>query len=97
LTPAQGTKSPEPCFAVMMRPRATDVPLREMINHLLSGAALGTFLGLSLIVANSTIFDAIVDSPHPTLTVLVVIAGMASIIAVGSAISGFIISALDRS
>jgi len=79
-----------------MPPTVKYVPLREMINHLLSGAGLGIFLALSLIVANRTILGMIVHSPHPKLSVLTFVAVVACLIAVGSAISGFVMSALDR-
>lgn len=79
-----------------MRPTAKYVSPREVRIHLLNGAGLGVFLGLSLVAMNSTIFNAIVHSPYPRLGVLLFVAGAAFFIAVGSAISGFIMSALDK-
>jgi hypothetical protein len=80
-----------------MRRPLKQVSPREVVGHLLNGAALGTFLALALILANATILGAIVQSPHPKLAVLAFVVGTACLVAVGSAISGFIMSALDKS
>jgi uncharacterized membrane protein len=80
-----------------MRRPLKHVTTREVVHHLLNGVALGAFLALSLIVANGTILGAIVQSPNPRLAVLAFVLGVACLIAVGSAISGFIMSALDKS
>jgi hypothetical protein len=80
-----------------MRPTAKDVSLRDVLNHLCNGAGLGILLAISLIVGNNTIFSAIVHSPYPRLAVLTFMAGVTCLIAVGSAISGFIMTASDKS
>jgi hypothetical protein len=80
-----------------MRPTNKDVSQREVLNHLCSGAGLGFFLALSLFVGNSAVFGAIVHSPYPKLTLLTFLAAVTSVISVGSALSGFIITALDKS
>jgi hypothetical protein len=80
-----------------MRPTAKDVSQREVLNHLCNGASLGLFLAISLIVGNSTILSTIMHSPYPRLAVLTFVAGVSCLIAVGSAISGFIMTASDKS
>jgi hypothetical protein len=91
-----GTKFAAPCCSEM-RPTGKDVSQREVLSHLCNGAGLGVFLAISLMVGNSTILGAIVHSPYPRLTMLTFVAGVTSLIAIGSAISGFIMTALDKS
>jgi len=64
--------------------------------HFASGAGLGAFLALSLIVANKTIFDAISNSTHPQLTVIVMVFCTVALVGIGSAISGFILTSLEK-
>jgi hypothetical protein len=79
-----------------MRPTAKNVSPREVRAHFVNGAGLGAFLALSLIAGNSTIFNTIVNAPYPKAAVLVFVVGFAGFIGIGSAISGFIMTALDK-
>ena len=81
----------------VMRATVKHVSPREVLTHVLNGVGLGVFLAISLIVANSTVLNTMVQSPYPRLAVLAFTGGVACFIAVGSAISGFILSALDKS
>jgi hypothetical protein len=80
---------------LVMRSAAKHVSPWEVLNHLLHGAGLGVFLALSLIVGNGTMFKVIAASAFPKLAVLGFVAGLASFIAVGSAI--FIMTAMEKS
>ena len=82
---------------LVMRSAAKHVSPWEVLNHLLHGAGLGVFLALSLIVGNGTMFKVIAASAFPKLAVLGFVAGLASFIDVGSAISGFIMTAMEKS
>ena len=82
---------------LVMRSAAKHVSPWEVLNHLLHGAGLGVVLALSLIVGNGTMFKVIAASAFPKLAVLGSVAGLASFIAVGSAISGFIMTAMEKS
>jgi hypothetical protein len=64
-----------------------------MINtcwRFLTGAGLGAFLALAIIVANETVLNVFVNSPSPSLAVLVFVGLLTSLIGVGCAITGFI-------
>ena len=69
----------------------------ETTCHALIGAALGAFLAISAIVANEAMFSTIVASPSPKVAVAAFVGGASSLIAVGSAITGFILCAIERS
>jgi hypothetical protein len=81
---------------VVMRPTAKYVAPREVLTHFLNGAGLGVFLGIALIVANSTVLNMMVHAPYPKVGVLTFVLAVAGLIAVGSAISGFIMTAVDK-
>jgi hypothetical protein len=61
------------------------------------GAALGSFLALSAIIGNVNLFDMITSNPSPRLAVLAFVGVLSSTIAVGSAITGFIFCAIEKS
>ena len=82
---------------LVMRSAAKHVSSWEVFTHLFHGAGLGVFLALSLIVGNGTVFKVIAASAFPKLAVLGFVAAIASLIAVGSAISGFIMTAMEKS
>ncbi|MCC6949738.1 MAG: hypothetical protein IT539_18435 [Bradyrhizobiaceae bacterium] len=79
-----------------MSNRAPSVPIGELACHTLVGAGLGTFLALFVIVSNASIFDVITSNPSPRLAVLVFVGVLALMIAIGSAITGFIFCATER-
>jgi hypothetical protein len=83
-------------FIVMAQPTPT-VSIWELAGHASVGAGLGILLALILIAANPGLFNLITSSPSPKLTLLVVIGAPASTIAVGSTLTGFIFSAIERS
>lgn len=67
-----------------------------MVGHLLSGAGLGLFLALTTMVGNVSVLNLMINSPAPKLSVLFFAGTLSSIFAVGSAVTGFIFSSLDR-
>ena len=69
---------------------------RDIGRHLASGAGLGIFLALALIVGNQVIFGAMVHAAQPGLYVFLFVVGTACLTAVGSAISGFILTSLEK-
>jgi hypothetical protein len=80
-----------------MRDRAKDASLSDVCKHLASGAALGVFLALALIVGNDSIFGAIANSAHPRFFVVLLVVCTAASTGVGSAISGFILTSIEKS
>lgn len=80
-----------------MRDRARAASISDVCKHLASGAGLGVFLALSLIVGNESILGAIGNSAHPRLFVVLLIFCTAAPISVGSAISGFILTSIEKS
>ena len=79
-----------------MRGRARTASLSDVCRHFACGAGLGAFLALSLIVANKTIFGAISNSSHPRLYVIALVACTVALMGIGSAISGFILTSLEK-
>jgi hypothetical protein len=79
-----------------MRSKAQRVTIIDMLCHLLSGAGLGAVLALALMRGNGIIADMIDESAAPKFLMLVSIAISSSIIAVGSSITGFMLTAMER-
>jgi hypothetical protein len=69
----------------------------ETACHALMGAGLGAFLAAGAIVANDAIFNLVVNSPSPLVPAAVFVGVLSSQIAVGSAITGFILCSVERS
>lgn len=80
-----------------MRDRVRAASLSDVCKHLVSGAGLGVFLALALIVGNESIMGAIANSSHPRLFVVLLVVCTAAPIGVGSAISGFILTSIEKS
>ena len=70
--------------------------LAQLVGNLLMGAALGMFLALSVIVGHPDVLNMVVNSAFPGLAAWVFVGALSSMIAVGSAITGFIFSAVER-
>ncbi len=79
-----------------MRAPTGNASLIDVVIHLASGALLGIFLALSLIVGNSTVLGAISNSAHPPYIVMLLVCSAAALVGVGSAISGFILISLEK-
>lgn len=72
-----------------MKPKGVSV--RDISGHLAMGAGLGTFLALTLLVADSrSIFSMIVDSAVPELTILAFLGIFAGTFAVGATLTGLL-------
>lgn len=79
-----------------MRDRPRDASLSDLCKHLAGGAGLGVFLALSLIVGNRSIFGAIANSAHPRFFVVLLVGCTVALVSVGSAISGFLLSSIEK-
>jgi hypothetical protein len=74
-----------------MRHRIEGAFLRKLAGHLFMGASLGTSLALALIMTDTgRIFEMIVSSAQPRVTILVFVGVLGSICAVGATITGLI-------
>lgn len=69
---------------------------RELASHLAMGAGLGAFLALSLIVTDARhIFDMIVNSSAPRLTIAVLVSTFVLIFAIGASLTGMIFISME--
>jgi len=74
-----------------MRHRIEGSFLLKLAGHLFMGASLGTSLALALIMTDiGRIFEMIVSSAQPRITILVFVGVLGSICAVGATITGLI-------
>lgn len=80
-----------------MAQRIQKIPINELASHALVGAGLGAFLALTAMISNPNLLDLIASSQYPRLAVLAFVGVLTSAIAVGSTITGFIFSAIERS
>lgn len=65
--------------------------LLKLAGHWAMGASLGTGLAVSLIIMNARhIFEMIVSSSHPRITMIVFVGALGSVCAIGATITGFI-------
>jgi hypothetical protein len=69
---------------------------KEVAWHLLTGAALGLTLALALLAGNKQLAATYAIHPSPQLFLLGLILFSSSTIAVGSGITGFILSRLEK-
>jgi hypothetical protein len=69
----------------------------ETTYHALAGAGLGAFLAAGVIATNDAIFNLVVNSPAPHIPAAIFVGALSSQIAVGSAITGFILLSVERS
>ncbi len=79
-----------------MRIPPKSVTVLEVGKHFATGAGLGTFLALSLIVANKSLLAAISGSDYPRLAMALFLACIVAFFGVGSAISGFILASVEK-
>lgn len=70
--------------------------ITDTLCHLLSGAVLGAVLALALMRGNGITADMIDRPSAPKFLMLASIAISSSIIAVGSSITGFVLTAMER-
>jgi hypothetical protein len=74
-----------------MRHRIEGPFLLKLAGHLFMGASLGTSLALALIMTDTgRIFEMIVSSAQPRVTILVFVGVLGSVCAVGATITGLI-------
>ena len=72
-----------------MRHRIEGPFLLKLVGHLVMGASLGTSLALALIMTDTgRIFEMIVSSAQPRITILAFVGVLGSICAVGATITG---------
>lgn len=70
--------------------------IRAVAQNVLVGAGLGVFLALSVIVGNTIVFDWLVRSAAPGISVLATIGVFAFLMAAGYSITGFIFAAIEK-
>jgi Na+/H+ antiporter NhaC len=80
-----------------MRSTARHVSIGEIVDHLLGGTSLGFLFALALIVGNRSVAAVISGHQFPELIMLGLALISASFMAIGSAISGFIFSSIEKS
>jgi hypothetical protein len=68
----------------------------QLVCHLLTGAGLGSLLALALMSTHSLFVGALAMSPSPVMASIGIVVASASIIGIGSAITGALFSALER-
>ena len=79
-----------------MRTRSKRPRFGELVIHAAMGGGLGIFLSLMLII-NEDVFRAIINSSNPKTMILLFIGMFSSVLAVGSALTGLIFSAIEDS
>jgi hypothetical protein len=79
-----------------MRSACRTASYKEMAWHLLSGALLGAILAIALLAANKHLAAVPAAHPNPRMFVFGLVAFSSSIFAVGSGITGFILSTLEK-
>jgi hypothetical protein len=80
-----------------MAQRMAKTPVKELLGYAVTGAGLGLFLALTAMISNPALFKLIAGSQYPRLAMLVFAGALSSVIAVGSTITGFVFSAVERS
>ena len=80
-----------------MKSRPRGFLLRAVSIHLAMGMGLGICLALALIAADTrNIFDMIVHSSVPQLTMTVFVGMFAAIVGVGAVLTGLILTLMDE-
>lgn len=82
--------------SVYMRATCRVASYKEMAVHILSGAILGAILATALLATNRELAAVHAAHPTPQTFVLAVIVFSSSLFAVGSGITGFILSTLEK-
>jgi hypothetical protein len=71
--------------------------LGELAGHAATGAGLGLFLSLTLIISNTgRIFEALVNSSNPKIMTLMFVGTFSFILAVGATLTGLIFSVIEQ-
>ena len=68
----------------------------QLVCHVLTGAGLGAMLAFALMTTHSLFVGVLAMSPSPGMSSIGIVVASASIIGIGSAITGALFSALDR-
>jgi len=69
----------------------------ELVGHLVAGAGLGTFLSLMLLAGDiGHMFEMIVNSASPRITILIFIGITTATLAVASTLTGLIFSMIEE-
>jgi tetrahydromethanopterin S-methyltransferase subunit D len=80
-----------------MQQKQKHVPPVEIAGHVATGACLGTFLALTLIVSNTArVFDMIAGAPAPAMSAAVFVGVFAAVFAVGATLTGLLFSLMER-
>ncbi len=79
-----------------MRRTTKSVSISEVIQHLLAGAGLGAWLGLVLVFNNTTLSHLVVSHASGPLFAAAFVAVSSAMVGVGSALTGFIFSAVHK-
>lgn len=78
-----------------MRQRVRNSHIPHLVVDVATGCLLGIFGSLSALFVNPVLFRMIVNSPNPGLVALAFVAGSAATIAIGSAITGYILHSVE--
>jgi len=79
-----------------MRDHPNQVTALDVAKHFVTGAGLGAFLALSLVVQNQMLFENIRNSMYPRLAMGLFTGCTIAFFGVGSAISGFILTSIQK-
>lgn len=79
-----------------MRQKLREPYIPHLVVDLAMGCLLGIFGSLSALFVSPVLFRIIVTSPNPEILTLVLIVGAAATIAIGSAITGFILHSVEN-
>jgi hypothetical protein len=80
-----------------MSQRTSKTTLLELTEHALVGAGLGVFLAVTAMIGNPGLFALIANNASPRVTMLAFVGVLTSTIAIGSTITGFIFSRMEKS
>lgn len=78
-----------------MRQKVRKPYIPHLVVDVATGCVLGIFGSLAALFVSPVLFRMIVNSPNPELAMLTIVAGSAAAIAIGSAITGFILHSVE--
>jgi hypothetical protein len=78
-----------------MRQKIHKSHIPHLVVDVATGCLLGIFGSLSALFVSPVLFRMIVNHPNPELVALVFIAGSGATIAIGSAITGYILHSVE--
>jgi hypothetical protein len=83
-------------MGVPMRQEVRNSHIPHLVVDVATGCLLGVFGSLSALVVSPVLFRMIVSNPNPELVALTFVAGSAATIAIGSAITGYILHSVEN-